>query len=165
MVDSEPVLDATSVASATVAACSANGYNVAAAVVEMIAREEKAARVRAVRTQAHRAGVMDVALINPHLAALVESQAMTAARDLHTAQAEMMHWRVLAEIEHVLLVIRTGENHLRPFLRHDPDRCLRCAADTDVPRALHTVSACGDDQLVAGLQGGDGIGECVIPRV
>ena len=144
---------------------------VAAAVVDVIARQEQAAGVGAVRAQADLAGVVDVALVDPHLAAMAEPQAVAAARDLHAAQAKILHGSALADVEHVLLRIRPGEDNLGALLRHDPDGSLRRAADADVPQAIDAVGAGGDDELIARLKRGDRFDEgfairlsCLITR-
>ena len=134
-----------------------HAFCVTVAMVDVIAGQKEALGVGAVRTEADFIRVMNVALIDPHIRAVAEPNAVTATRELDAAQAQELHRAALTDIEYVLFVIRPRDDDLRSLGCDDPDRCLRCAAHADVPHALDAVSASGDLQLVSRLQGFHGL--------
>lgn len=87
--------------------------------------------------------MVDVALIDPDVAAFSQSQAVAAASQFDAAQAEKSNWLSLADVEDVLLGIWPGEDHAGTLRRCDPDGGLCRAADLDIPQPVHAVSASG----------------------
>ena len=142
-----------------------HALTMAATVVVVIASEKKSACVRTVCAETNFARVVDMTLIDPHLAALVQPQAVTAARDFNTPQAEIAHASLGANVHHVLFRIASSDNDLRIFRRNNPNRCLRRAAHTDVPHAIHGVSARSDLKPISRLQSRHRLHQCIAIRL
>ena len=130
-------------------------------MVEVIPREEKAARVCAVRTQANLSGVVDVALVEPEVGDLADADAVAAAGEFEAAEAEELDWFGLTDVDDVLLVVGAGDDDLGVFGGGDPDGGGGGAGGLDIPHAVDGVGAGGVLEVVAWLEGGDGLDEGV----
>ena len=87
---------------------------------------------------------MDVALIDPDIAAMPEAQAVAATGDFDTLKTQILHCTTLADVDDILLCITACDDDLRTLSCHDPDRRIRCAAHADVPHALDAVGSSGE---------------------
>ena len=129
-------------------------FPVSASVMVVVASEKEASRIGAVCAQVYIGSMMNVASIDPDIAALPQSQPMTPSRNLHTSQAKILHWAALPDIHHILPGIWTCDDDLCSFLGNNPDGSIGGTTDSNIPHPLDAVGTRGNLQLIAWLQCG-----------
>ena len=93
---------------------------------------------------------MDMALVNPHVAALPESNPMTAASEFQTTQAKISHRFTLADIENILSRIGTSDDDFGISVGDDPDGGVGGPGNRQIPESTDAVRSRADLQSITG---------------
>ena len=105
--------------------------------------------------------MVDVALVEPEVGDLADADAVAAAGEFEAAEAEELDGFGLTDVDDILLVVGASDDDLGVFGGGDPDGGGGGAGGEDVPHAVDGVGAGGDFEVVAWLEGGDGLDEGV----